>query len=1166
MIRAIFIRVVPQITVFSWRVPWRWSFHKVGDLMRFASIAPLLSRNVLLLCLIVTFAGTPLAQTNATLDGSVHDASGAVVPNADLILTNKETGLERKTKTDTNGNFTFAELPIGSYRLQCQAKGFRTLTYSQIVLRLGDTLRLNLSLTVGEIIETVVVSDEVSILQTGTSQFSTKRLSELPLAPNRNFSNIALSAAGVSQLGSGQTGFAAGMSYSSNGSRVRSNDFLDDGATIVDGVTANDRLFNAPAAMPSEEAIQEFRVQSNLYSAENGGGSFQITIAIKSGSNDFHGSAYEYFRNDRLNARNFFNLADDNHDGKLDRPLYQQNQLGFSIGGPVWKDHTFFFGNTEWLRLRIPQSLALTVPTAKMRQGDFTEFGDGNAATANDVDIRNPFAPGRPVFAGNVIPQNMWNVVAKDLLTLLPKPNRPGMSGNLAAAPAFRNHTNQFNVRLDHRFNKKDSVYGRFSYSDITAYSPFGALTPGALEGSAVPGFGLDLATNNRNLVVNYQRVWTPRLFTEVRFGFNRIGSGQQHQNRGNTVGVRNGIAGLFATTTDEIGVPRILVTGLSPFGDVPYTTRRNSRDYQYDGAVTYSPGVHRMKLGVSFQPVNFAPSVQNAMRGIFGFGAGSVTSGLGFADFLLGLPDSGSSGSGGTADFKGKNYRWFAQDDWRLRKDFSLTYGVRYEYQGPLIDQKLQVSNFDLNTRTIIIPYKNGQTAPLSTFRSAPNGVFLCSGAPCFPVRSAADLGIHPGLLMPDRNNFSPRFGFAWNLKDDFVLRGGYGLYYSHNEHLAAFTMAARPPFQISAAFGPAISSCLAQTQQVCDGTARLQIQNLLESPSSGAFLSPVNPFLRTGYLQKWELATQTSFKRDWLLEISYVGAKGSRLFNIDSRNYRLPGATALNDNTREFFPYLFGMEIWADSGFSNYHGLQTHLNKRYANGLLLFASYIWSKALDNDSNGNSNPLNRAAEKGRSDFDARHRFAFNAVYELPFGRGRRFGSGVQGVRGKLIEGWQLGLTGSWRSATPFTVSSPQDFSNIGRTYGNRPNLAGGPNRGPKTAEQWFNTSAFTTPIRGSFGTAGRNILDGDTQTAINTSLRKDLLITERVKLELRTEMYNVANHTNYGTPNRTYIPPSPFAAAPNQVGISNNINPDFGRIFSAGDPRVLQVALRLNF
>ncbi|NOT60854.1 MAG: hypothetical protein HOP19_11595, partial [Acidobacteria bacterium] len=903
-----------------------------------------------------------------------------------------------------------------------------------------------------------------------------------------------------------------------------------------------------------------------------------VNAISKSGGNGWHGSAQGWLNTSHLNARNFFDLADNNRDGKLDRPVYQQNQYGFTLGGRLWKDRTFFFGNGEWLRLRVPQSRTLTVPTAKMRAGDFSEFGDGSATTTTDVDLRNPFATGRPIFAGNVIPQALWNAVSKDVLALLPQANRAGLSGNLATAPSFRNRTNQFNVRLDHRFSEKDTLYGRYIFSNITAYSPFGAITQGTRGGAALPGFGWDLTTDNRNLAVNYQRVWTSRLITEFRFGYNETFGGQEHQNVGNDIGVRNKIAGITGFADNERGVPRFSITGISPFGDEPNTIIRQNKDFQYDFSASYTLNQHQFKFGGSFQTVKFAPSIQNIVRGSYTFANSTVSSGVPFADFMLGFPTGGaSSGAVADADFRGNEYYWFAQDSWRARSNLTLTYGLRYEYQQPLVDQFLNVANFALNSRTIIIPYKGDRLGGPFVSGTLAGGF---SGLGNFPIVPAYKLGLGPGLIRRDKNNYGPRFGFAWNaLKDErLIVRGGYGLYYNRKEQFAASTMAARPPFGFSGSLVAPTQPCLNLTTGVAvacttPGAAPIQIENALTTFTPSAILLPVDTDLRTGYVQQWNLTTQTKFWKNYVFELGYVGSKGTRLFGIDSRNYRPASAVALPNTSREFSPYAFGMAVWDDGGASTYNSLQLRLVKRLSNGLQFSSNYTWAHSIDNnsagasgsndsDSGGSSNPNNRAAEKARSAFDARHRFVISSVYELPFGPGRKFGAGAQGAAKKLAEGWQFGLIASWRSANPFTVDSTFDFSNIGRASSNRPDLGGNPNAGPKTAERWFNTTAFVNPVRGVFGNAGRNIVNGDTFTSVDFSLLKDTTLTEKVKLQFRAELFNVGNHTNFGSPNRTYAP----VAAGYTAGVSANTNPDFGRMFGAADPRVAQLALKLVF
>ncbi len=637
---------------------------------------------------------TAYAQTTATIVGTVQDPTGAVVADAKIIATNQATGLERMVVTDENGSYILTALPIGSYRVRCEKAGFKTAVQENVVLQIAQEVRLNISLTIGQTNEEVTITSGVTLVNTENAELGevidNKRIVDLPLN-GRQFMQLAELTPGISRGPSG--GFRGGMTGTLTGPNITVNGARDtDNYYTIDGVSANDRFFNSLTVSPSIDAIQEFKVQSNFYSAESGvTGGAQINIAIKSGSNDWHGSLFEFFRNDRLNARNFFDLADNNRDGKLDRPVYQQNQFGFTFGGRLIKDKLFFFGNGEWLHLRVPQSRALTVPTAKMRAGDFSEFGDGNLATTGDVDLRDPFTTGRPVFAGNIIPQSVWNSATRDALSLLPLPTRAGTSQNFTAAPAFRNRTDQYNGRIDYRLTANDTIYVRYIYSDIKAYSPFGAITQGTRGGAALPGYGWDLTTDNRNLAVNYTRVWTQRLISEARFGYNQVGGGQVHQNVGNDFAIRNKIQGLFATAENDRGIPRMSITGLSPFGDEPNTIVRNNEDFQYDFNLSYNVGTHQMKYGGTMMHVNFDPEYQNLTRGNYSFGASNVSSGLGFADFLLGLPSGASTGALAKADFYGNEVlplcagQWEEQTAphvhlWRALRIFRTADGSQFE------------------------------------------------------------------------------------------------------------------------------------------------------------------------------------------------------------------------------------------------------------------------------------------------------------------------------------------------------------------------------------------------------------------------------------------------------------------------------------------------------
>ncbi len=1070
------------------------------------------------------------------VSGTVLDGSGAVVSGAQLDLRHVSTGLARAATSQADGAFHFAFLPIGVYRAECRKAGFQTAVREAVVLQLAQSLRLDFVLTLGPEKQDITVTAGPALVNTENAELGevieNRRMAGLPLN-GRQFLQLAELTPGISRGPSG--GFRGNVTANLTGPNITVNGARDtENYYTVDGVTANDRLFNSLTFSPSVEAIQEFRVQSGLYSAASGvtAGS-QISVAIKSGSNEVHGTLYEYFRNDRLNARHFFDPAR--------KPAYRQNQYGASVGGPLARNRTFYFANWEELRGRVPQSRPSTVPTERMREGDFTEFG---------IRLRDPLAAAAPgagaLFPDNRIPASLWDPVAKEVTAMLPAPNRAGLSQNLLASPAASNDSGQGSLRLDHRFSDRDTLFGRLTVADVEAFSPYGGgVTIATRETAAMPGFGWTRTSNARQLALVHTRIWSARAVSEIRFGYSRISGGQVHQNAGHDVARRHRIAGVTGLGPSDSGIPRFSVTGISAFGDEPVTIVRSNADFQYQAGFSYSPGRHALRAGFEHQRVRFAPSIQSLVRGLFSFGAAGNSTGLGFGDFLLGIPHQGNAAGLAEADFRGHEYYGYVQDTWRLRPALSLNFGLRYEFQQPLADRDLRVGNLDLDSRTIIVPSRGGRAAPETAFLSGTLSGGFTAGDARFPMVTSEQFGLPAGLIHSDRNNLAPRFGLAWGLlpEDRLVLRAGYGIYYGRKEQFATSTLAARPPFGFSVS-----RTNLAPVPPVNPGGARLSIANFLAPAGLSAGLQPVGPRLRSGYSQQWSLDLQHTAGKDWLLATAYAGSKGTKLFLIDSRNYRRPGA---GDESRELAPYATGVPLWSDFGFSTYHSWQTRLVRRLAGGLQFSASYTVAKSLDNnsagasgsndsDSGGIHDPRNRRLEKARSAFDARHRFVASGVYEQ--------------------WGWQLGFIASWRSGTAFTVDSTRDFAGIARANSNRPDLTGDPNSGPRSAEQWFRLAAFANPAPGRFGTAGRNILEADGFSGVDVSLARTTRLTERWKLETRGEVFNLTNHTNFGTPNRTYVPRDGAA------GASNNINPDYGRVFSAADPRVAQVAMRLVF
>jgi hypothetical protein len=1063
-----------------------------------------------LLLAVMSFALTALAQNyRGVIRGRVTDPRGASIAGARLKLIEQETNEARIVKTDGNGDFTISLLRPGSYRLEVEREGFQKSSET-LVVRVNQEARLDVTMEVaGATVDPIIIADAASPLKHDGASLGAvidnRQVTGLPL-DGRNFLELSLLTPGAAPPAQGSAGSARGdFAFNINGSREDANNFL------LDGVYNVDPKLNTFGVKPPVDAIREFEVLTSVYDASFGrSAGAQVNIVLKSGTNGFHGTAYEFLRNQVLDARNFFVPADQPD------PRNQRNQFGFSFGGPIAKDRTFFFGDYEGARFREGITRLANVPTARERVGDFSQSLFGQ-----------PLIPGTQFpFPGGQIPQLFLNPIGLKIAALYPLPNRnvPGL--NYASSPIQRDRNDLFDARIDHTYSPATQFSARYSFTDRTLFEPFSGVTQ-----VFVPGYGNNVLRRGQNGMLGGTHVFSPRLINDARVAYNRVSNQVLVENPGVSVNRQIGLPELSNNPRD-FGLSFIRVTGFSPLGH-EFNNPQNSatNNFQILDTATYARGAQLLKFGFNFQYAQ-----QNAFRDVQSRGLLTFPSQVSFrlpdgtpavipfitgnalANLLLGLPlVTGGARLDNHQHLRTESYNLFVNDSIRVTPRLTLSAGLRYEYNSPPVDTEDRANLYDSATGRLIQVGTNG--VPRAGYDS-------------------------------DKNNFAPRVALAWALDPATVIRAGYGVYYDQSPLAPGEGLYFNAPF-----FDFRFYFQLPQ--------APLTIFNPF--PFNTPSQSPPSAFafdrnLRTSYTQHWNLSVQRQLGRNLVAELAYVGSKGAKL--LAARDINQPQANPRQPNLPP--NPLFG-EITQQEGSaaSNYHSFQARLQQRLAFGLSLLGAYTYGKSIDNasgifssagDPNYPQNSFDLSAERGRSGFDVRHRFSLSYSYDLPFGKGKSL-LGNSGLTTTLLSGWQTYGVITLQTGRPFTVALLPEFDNsntgissLGFLGNDRPNLIGQAKLDNPTPERGFNTAAFAIPPFGSFGNSGRNILDGPSYKNVNFSLVKNTAIREAATIQFRTEFFNLFNHPNFGLPD-------------NFVG-----SPSFGRLVSADSPRRIQFGLKLLF
>jgi len=1070
----------------------------------------------------------------AEINGTITDSSSAVVSGATVTISNPATGFSRVLKTNDQGIYSAPALLPGIYTIKVEATGFQAQSRGSVELQVGQAAALDFSLKVGNVSEVVEVTGGAPVLETESTSVGTvienKRIVELPLN-GRNYLQLAslipgattngpASSQGQQRMGGARNQFALNVA----GQRVHFNHYA------LDGMENTDPNFNTYLFLPSIDALQEFKVESGLFSAEYGRGIAQVNVSTKGGTNQLHGVAFEFLRNSYFDARNFFAATN---------PPFKRNQFGGTISGPVvlpkfdGRNKLFFMFNYEGLRERRALTQTGTMPDARYRSGN---FGFLNRT------IRDPLNPGQN-FPNATIPESRIHPLSRRTLNdFYPLPTQAGggalgIANNYLNDEGRRTDGNQFSVRGDLTSIANNTFFFRFSQTKEPQYIPFG-----------IRNQGNDVDILGQQGVLGHTKVIGANKVNEFRFGMNYFNSRniQQRAFKQNVVGDYR----LQGISQDPLfwGIPVFQISGFSNVGecnDCPFVNWNTT--FQWSDNFSWNIGKHSLKIGGEMRRLRYNQIGAVVPRGRFTWNG--QYSGEPMADMLLGVM-SGTEGQVGApiANFRQNYMALYLQDTWKLTPKLTLNMGLRWEYESPFMDKHDAIVNVDFawdNSREpVFVRLGTGS---------------LNEGNPQFPAPAGWQLvrdgRFGRGAASPDRNDLGPRAGIAYQLNEKTVLRAGGGIYYVRDIGNAVFDVVRNIPFTIRQA-------------ETADTTRpNLTWDRLFTSTGSPSFLLINQMGERTSYVTQWQSTIQRELTKNMSLEVTYMGSAGIKLRRLTS--YNNPEPRPGNPNLNRPFPKFNGsFQNMNAPAHSTYHALQMRLQHRFANGFTLLGSYAYGKSIDNGSGvrtTDGDPLtpsdnyNLRAERGLSAFDFRQRFTASYLYELPFGKGRKYA--LAGPANFILGGWQLGGIVTFQDGFPATVfCGPGNVQNGGGYC--KPDAIAGVNgnlqNSEKTIARWFNTAAFVDRLGVApgaaqpvfrYGTAGRNTIIGPGITSIDMSVNKFFTFRETHKIELRGEAFNLPNTPNFGQPGTSLRTPT------------------YGVIGSTRlDSRQLQVALKYSF
>ena len=1052
----------------------------------------------------VALMAAPLSAqiTSGGISGRVTDETGGIIPGVEILLTNVGTARTWGAVTGDTGAYKFVFLQPGDYSVRAELAGFQPVLRRDIVVRVNETVAVDITLSPSEIQEVVEVLGTPPALQTESGEIGDvvdhDTIVNLPLNGRNFIQLVELQPGAVSthKLPGGGISFHSsifGGNFSVHGAPAEGTVFL------LDGIDMKDAVDTRVGFRMTVDAIQEFKFQAGNYSAAFGRASGGvINIASRAGVNDYHGSAWGFFRNDAFDARTFFAAEKE--------PFSQQN-IGAAIGGPIVEDQTFFFVTYEAIRSAKEVTRAVSVPTDLHRRGDFSE---GNPIF-NPFEL-DPNTGQRMPFPNKIIPESMWHPVSvKAFQRLFPTANRPGIVSNLVDSSNQQVLSDQLNIRIDQRIGEEDTIFGRYTLVRYDRLWPF--------VFASLPNFTTVWKSPAQNAVLGHTHTFGANAVNDFRVGFNRHTQVLEDSEQEVAVNEELGIKGL---SPRFLGNPNINISGLGGTGAIANApNNRSDNQFAVRENFSYITGNHNISTGTSVDWYQMNGGHALFAHGLFTFN-GIFTSqltetgtqpgtGNPVADYMLGVPNRTSrccTVNDGFRNFRKKDFGIYVNDDWKVSPDLTLNLGVRYELFQP--------------------PYEKHGRYAQPDYSRAPELVLAHSGE-----------DIPRGVYKADKNNFAPRLGFAYRINDLTVLRGGYGLFYMSPNMVFSFFAAMSPPYVSPETF-------ISDTR-----TPQLSFS----APFPGMGLPSLNfysndPGWTDPYNQVWNLTLQRQIGNT-AISASYIGNKGTNLLTVFNTNSPLrpgPGSVA----SRRIIPSIVNDTRTDNQGRSAYHGLELRAEQRFSGGLGFLASYVWSRCMDTGSvqvngdgspRGTRDPRNFDEDWGPCQYDVPHRLAANWIYQLPFGKG------MGGLGGLLLRNWRIQGIVTLEGGQPFHIGLPYDNSNTGLGTDVPDRVSSqDPNAGPKTVQQFFNIKAFQNPVPFTYGNLGRNVTRGPGFANVDFGLHRRFPITEDHVLEFRGEVFNALNRANFLQPANTFGTPA------------------FGVIGGAFEAREIQFSLKFTF
>jgi hypothetical protein len=1037
----------------------------------------------------------PAQTTTATLSGTVRDSQGGVIPGASINVVQTDTGQTRQVTSGHTGDYTISNLPVGNYRITASAQGFKKTVIGSITLQVNQAANVDLTMEVGAIAEEVTVSAAAPLLateSTSVGQVVENRAIESMALNGRQFWQLVALTPGASYTPGGDRTRTGGSSIRSSAVNVQINGtgFIYNG-WLLDGTDITEYEQGGTNVQPNVDALQEFKVLSANMPAEYGHTPNFVSAIMKSGTNQYHGTLFDFIRNDKLDARNFFAVTKN--------PL-RRNQYGGTFGGPIKRNRIFFFADMERSNQRQAQVFNDTLPTAAMRTGNFS----GVKALTDPMT-------GAP-FPGNIIPANRIAPQAQFFLKYMPSQSEGAFN-----APQSLD-VNKGDIKTDVKITEKDSLMVRYSIQDNLERDP-----------NQYPALGIqDLHSRAQNATLTWTRIFSPKWLNELRYGYYRdyflFGAVLPGTNFLQMAGITG-----YEQTQISPSFPLINITGFTGFSgsgsnNLPKSNR--IRTYQYSDAVSYSTGKHEMKFGAQLYHQTHTFFNGQTQEGSFSFT--TQYTGNGFGDYLLGFPASvfrayplalyGNNGS---------QWALFAQDTYHLAHNLSLNLGLRWAHNPFFNGTQGQTSAFDYATGKIIVPMINGKLIDPVVQPEVPLLLPLFSDR----LIGTDQLGLPQSIRKTGSGQWLPRLGLAWQPNHRMVVRAAYGIFDVYLDTNITLQWAKVPPFETTQTINNATPAPAFNWADPFQGQPLVAANPNPGKPCSfGLVLNSCSqpnvfaglPQMQQTYMQQWNLALQTEIVKGLSLDVAYVGNKTTheQLISVPD-NVPAPGAGTIQ--TRRPYPQWGQFSLGESNGNATYNALQVKLEKRFANGYQMLLSFTHAKCLDEGTNQsapltvNMLKLNHAV----CDYDLPNDLTLSSVYELPFGKGRKFMSNANRWVNGALGGWELAGILTERSGQPFTPTISSDNANTG-IGGQRPNVVGDPSVANPSPTLWFNPAAFAISTRFTYGNGGRNILRADGLQQLDLTLKKNFAIRESKRLEFRAEAFNITNTPTFSAPSST--------------------------------------------